>query len=36
MARNVVTKDGAASAPTLEAGLAKRLLGDMMLIRRFE
>ena len=35
MARTV-TRDTAPSAPGMDAGLAKRLLGDMLLIRRFE
>ncbi len=36
MASNVITKERATLAPALEADLAKRLLHDMMLIRRFE
>jgi len=35
MARTV-TRDTAPPAPGMDAGLAKRLLGDMLLIRRFE
>src|SRR5216683_7000282 len=36
MASNVITKERTARASALDADLAKRLLGDMMLIRRFE
>src|SRR5207244_62074 len=36
MASNVITKERATRGPALEADLAKRLLHDMMLIRRFE
>src|SRR5499426_1734886 len=36
MAPNVVTKERAVRAGTLDVDLAKRLLYDMMLIRRFE
>ena len=36
MAGNVITKQRAAPAASLDADLAKRLLHDMMLIRRFE
>ena len=36
MASNVITKERATRLPALEADLAKRLLHDMMLIRRFE
>src|SRR3989338_8740130 len=35
MARTV-TRDTAPSAPGMDAGLARRLLGEMLLIRRFE
>src|SRR5712692_1871207 len=36
MASNVITKERPARASALDADLAKRLLHDMMLIRRFE
>jgi pyruvate dehydrogenase E1 component alpha subunit len=36
MAQNVATKDGAGHALGVDADVAKRLLRDMMLIRRFE
>jgi pyruvate dehydrogenase E1 component subunit alpha len=36
MASNVITRERAARAAALDANLAKRLLHDMMLIRRFE
>jgi len=36
MASNVITTERAARAPALDVDLAKRLLRDMMLIRRFE
>jgi pyruvate dehydrogenase E1 component alpha subunit len=36
MASNVITKSTAAGASALDADLAKRLLSDMLLIRRFE
>jgi pyruvate dehydrogenase E1 component alpha subunit len=36
MAPNAVTKDGAGPARALDSDLARRLLYDMMLIRRFE
>jgi len=36
MVPNVVTKERPASAAAIDIGLAKRLLHDMMLIRRFE
>jgi pyruvate dehydrogenase E1 component alpha subunit len=36
MASNVITTERAARAPAVEAELARRLLSDMLLIRRFE